>query len=155
MAGLEFTQSDPFRGEIWKFLCKVKKTSSEFSPDLYAKFLAQPSTAFDKKIINDVFRTCPETNQFCEPIESGQNKLFNILKAYSQYDPEISYGQGMNYIAMLLLTQVPSEEDAFWCLVHVMFDRGWRDVYKKSKSKCEQLLKDLDAHLKKKFPDLH
>lgn len=104
MAGLEFTQSDAFRGEIWKFLCKVKKTSSEFSPDLYAKFLAQPSTAFDKKIINDVFRTCPETNQFCEPIESGQNKLFNILKAYSQYDPEISYGQGMNYIAMLLLT---------------------------------------------------
>lgn len=83
LSGLEFTNAHPFRGEIWKFLCKVKKTSSEFSADVYQKFLSQPSTPFDKKITNDVFRTCPDTNQFCEPVESGENKLFNILKAYS------------------------------------------------------------------------
>lgn len=61
----------------------------------------------------------------------------------------------MNYIAMLLLVHVPDEQDAFWCLVHVMFDRGWREIYKKNKSKSEKILKDLDSHLKKKFPDLH
>jgi len=47
---------------------------------------------------------------------SGQASLRRVLKAYSLYDMDIGYCQGMNFIAGMFLT-VMSEEDAFWMLV--------------------------------------
>ena len=61
--------------------------------------------------------------------ESGENRLYNVLKAYTSYDPEIGYCQGMNFIAVMLLTYMPDEEDAFWSLVYVMFEKGWREIF--------------------------
>lgn len=46
----------------------------------------------------------------------GQSRLRRVLKAYSTYDREIGYCQGMNFIAAMFLTLV-SEEKAFWMLV--------------------------------------
>jgi hypothetical protein len=47
---------------------------------------------------------------------NGQAALRRVLRAYSYYDREISYCQGMNFIAGMFLT-VMSEEEAFWLLV--------------------------------------
>ena len=38
-----------------------------------------------------------------EDSKCGNNKLFNVLIAYANYDNEVSYVQGMNYIVALLL----------------------------------------------------
>jgi len=46
----------------------------------------------------------------------GQARLRRVLKAYSTYDREIGYCQGMNFIAAMFLTLM-SEEQAFWMLV--------------------------------------
>jgi Rab-GTPase-TBC domain len=46
----------------------------------------------------------------------GQARLRRVLKAYSTYDREIGYCQGMNFIAAMFLTVV-TEEKAFWMLV--------------------------------------
>ena len=46
----------------------------------------------------------------------GQARLRRVLKAYSAYDREIGYCQGMNFIAAMFLTLM-SEERAFWMLV--------------------------------------
>lgn len=46
----------------------------------------------------------------------GQSRLRRVLKAYSTYDREIGYCQGMNFIAAMFLTLV-TEEQAFWMLV--------------------------------------
>ena len=48
--------------------------------------------------------------------KGGQASLRRVLKAYSVYDREIGYCQGMNFIAGMFLTLVP-EEQAFWMLV--------------------------------------
>ena len=61
--------------------------------------------------------------------KSGENRLYNVLKAYTSYDPEIGYCQGMNFIAVLLLTYIQDEEYAFWSLVYVMFEKGWREIF--------------------------
>jgi len=45
----------------------------------------------DYKIGKDVHRTVPGKVYFQENIKSGENKLFNVLKAYTSYDPEIGY----------------------------------------------------------------
>jgi len=53
-------------------------------------------------------------SKFATP--NGQAALRRVLRAYSYYDREVSYCQGMNFIAGMFLT-VMSEEEAFWLLV--------------------------------------
>jgi len=45
--------------------------------------------------------------------------LFNILRAYSVYDKDVGYCQGMAEVAAVLLMFMP-EEDAFWVLVQLL-----------------------------------
>eukprot|EP00531_Pseudo-nitzschia_arenysensis_P002173 CAMPEP_0116125060 /NCGR_PEP_ID=MMETSP0329-20121206/5611_1 /TAXON_ID=697910 /ORGANISM="Pseudo-nitzschia arenysensis, Strain B593" /LENGTH=551 /DNA_ID=CAMNT_0003619079 /DNA_START=688 /DNA_END=2346 /DNA_ORIENTATION=+ len=54
--------------------------------------------------------------------QSGQAALRRVLRAYSYYDREVGYCQGMNFIAGMFLTLM-SEEEAFWLLVSVMSDK--------------------------------
>jgi hypothetical protein len=44
---------------------------------------------------------------------SGQNRLFNLLKAYSIYDPTLGYTQGLNFIAAMILLVVDDDALAF------------------------------------------
>ena len=59
-------------------------------------------------------QSSPQSNKLTSP--NGQAALRRVLRAYSYYDREVSYCQGMNFIAGMFLT-VMSEEDAFWLLV--------------------------------------
>lgn len=45
-----------------------------------------------------------------EDSQGGNNKLYNVLKAYANYDQEVNYVQGMNYIVGLLLLYIPDED---------------------------------------------
>eukprot|EP00559_Dactyliosolen_fragilissimus_P005121 CAMPEP_0184857026 /NCGR_PEP_ID=MMETSP0580-20130426/2196_1 /TAXON_ID=1118495 /ORGANISM="Dactyliosolen fragilissimus" /LENGTH=698 /DNA_ID=CAMNT_0027352385 /DNA_START=143 /DNA_END=2239 /DNA_ORIENTATION=+ len=54
--------------------------------------------------------------------EGGQAKLRRVLRAYSHYDKEVAYCQGMNYIAAMFITYM-EEEKAFWLFVAVMNDK--------------------------------
>ena len=65
-------------------------------------------------------RTFSDLNLWPEDSLGGQNKLFNVLKAYANYDNEVSYVQGMNYIVGLLLFYIEDEEKVFWCLLQLM-----------------------------------
>lgn len=46
----------------------------------------------------------------------GKQALRRLLRAYSIYDGEVGYCQGMNFIAGMLLTFM-SEEESFWLMV--------------------------------------
>lgn len=48
--------------------------------------------------------------------KGGQASLRRVLKAYSLYDREVGYCQGMNFITGMFLTLM-TEEEAFWLLV--------------------------------------
>lgn len=48
-----------------------------------------------------------------------QDGLFNVCKAYALYDSEVGYAQGMNFIAMPLLFNMP-EEEAFTLFCRLM-----------------------------------
>ena len=50
--------------------------------------------------------------------------------AYANFDREIGYVQGMNYIVALLLVYIRDEEQVFWCLHQVMAKYSWRLVFK-------------------------
>ena len=41
----------------------------------------------------------------------------------------------MNFIAVTLLEQIGCEQDAFWALVFVMYERGWREIFNQRSAK--------------------
>lgn len=57
-----------------------------------------------------------------------QNGLFGICKAYALFDEEVGYAQGMNFIAMPLLFNMP-EEEAFTLFVRLMNHYKLRDLF--------------------------
>lgn len=76
----------------------------------------------------DISRTFPETEKFDD---SHQNKLLRILSAYSNFNLDVGYCQGMNFIAgLLLLVSGSNEEETFWMFVQLMELRGLKGFYK-------------------------
>jgi len=67
-----------------------------------------------------------EGSQFYSP---NSEKVKNIITAYGNLDAELGYNQGYNFIVTLLLRFVPDEENAFWCLVHIMNGLNWRECF--------------------------
>ena len=70
----------------------------------------------------DVNRTYRNHEMFRERYNSRQQDLFHVLAAYSMFNTEVGYCQGMSQIAALLLMYLNSEEDAFWALSQLMSD---------------------------------
>lgn len=54
--------------------------------------------------------------------ESGRNPIYNILTAYAEFDKDIGYTQGMNFLVALLYAAVQDEIIAFGLLSKVMFE---------------------------------
>ena len=75
---------------------------------------------FHFQIDLDVNRTYRDHIMFRERYNPRQNALFHVLAAYSVYNTELGYCQGMSQIAALLLMYLYDEEDAFWALHRLM-----------------------------------
>jgi hypothetical protein len=128
------------RGEIWCLLCNTEEESNFHSADLYKKLLDIEDPIEEHKISKDIKRTLPELRLFHEDYKSGGNKLYNVLKAYSSYDNEIGYAQGVNYLAAMLLIHIEDEIKAFWCLINLLYRRNWRMIYDDNTPKLMSLL---------------
>ena len=70
------------------------------------------NSKYDKEIIKDLSRTFPDDNSFKKESDNYK-KLFNVLKAYSNYNKKIGYVQGMNFIAAKLILFFKNEKDIF------------------------------------------
>ena len=105
--GLETVECDSLRGEIWKLLCKVHNSKSQYKRGIIRKFIEQEDKQVTHKITKDLNRTFPGNAEFKLAPDTGKNRLYNVLKAYSAYDPETGYCQGMNFISGMLLKMMP------------------------------------------------
>ena len=83
----------------------------EMQPDnLYQKLMELEWEQVENQIKKDINRTMSELKLWREDSQGGNNKLYNVLKAYANYDQEVNYVQGMNYIVGLLLLYIPDED---------------------------------------------
>lgn len=124
---------------------------------MYSNYLTKPDTDNTSFTIGkDIMRTFPDIDKYKEDIKTGENKLFNVLLAYSAYDPDVKYCQGMNYIVFLFLINCnDSEERAFWLLVAMMQKLKWRKLYKLDTPKLIKLLGRLKKKMKKEVEDVY
>ncbi|KAF7932695.1 uncharacterized protein EAE98_003994 [Botrytis deweyae] len=82
-----------------------------------------------------------------------QDGLFGLCKAYALYDEGVGYAQGMNFLVMPLLFNMP-EEEAFCLLVRLMNQYHLRDLFiqdmpglHKHLYQFERLLEDFEPAL--------
>lgn len=106
---------DALRGMMWQLMSSSKDEEMEI---IYAYYLKQNSP-HEKMIRKDLSRTFPEQGYFQDGKGIGQENLFNVVKAYSLYDEECGYCQGMQFVVGPMLLNMPDEE-AFSTLVRLM-----------------------------------
>lgn len=113
------------RGQVWSRMLNLPTVREEQS----GKYQEMREMAWKwspdiRQIDLDVNRTYRDHIMFRERYNSKQQELFNVLGAYSVYNLEIGYCQGMSQIAALLLMYL-DEEDAFWALSVLVSDRKY------------------------------
>ncbi|KFR15815.1 USP6 N-terminal-like, partial [Opisthocomus hoazin] len=89
-----------------KYCLQMKEQAKSFSSEI-------------KQIDLDVNRTFRNHIMFRDRYGVKQQALFHVLSAYSVYNTEVSYCQGMSQIAAILLMYL-NEEDAFWALAQLL-----------------------------------
>ncbi|CAG5084114.1 Oidioi.mRNA.OKI2018_I69.PAR.g10551.t1.cds [Oikopleura dioica] len=106
-----------YRAKVWMQLTNAQ-SRMENSLGLYQDLLTRVDKDFKtlEQIELDIHRTFPD-NKFFKDGKEDRKKLYNVLVAFAEYNKEIGYCQGMNYIAGLIVLVVREEEKAFWLLV--------------------------------------
>ena len=106
---------DYLRGEIWCILCNCKQEKSYHSEGLYSKLIDMENPEEEHRIQKDVVRTFTNYPMITEATDessaswktkTAENMLSNILLAYANYDTQVGYVQGLNYIAAMLLMHI-------------------------------------------------
>lgn len=81
--------------------------------------------------------------------------MFNVLKAYSYYDPELGYTQGLNFIAAMILLKVEDQTLAFVILIKLLKKEGWRRFYLGDTPKLFEVSKLIKKFINKQLPKVH
>ncbi|XP_068578594.1 USP6 N-terminal-like protein [Cebidichthys violaceus] len=108
------------RGQAWALLLDIEKVKQD-NVGKYErmKLQARNFSTEIKQIDLDVNRTFRNHIMFMDRFGVKQQALFHVLAAYSVYNTEVSYCQGMSQIAAILLMYL-NEEEAFWALSQLL-----------------------------------
>ena len=91
---------------MWQLMSSSKDVGLEAT---YSALMKLPSP-HEKAIMRDLTRTFPHHEYFRDSgapgSGTGQENLFNVVKAYSLYDEEVGYCQGLQFIVGPLLLNV-------------------------------------------------
>ncbi|QRV94238.1 GTPase-activating protein GYP5 [Ceratobasidium sp. AG-Ba] len=138
------------RGMMWQLMSASKDAALE---KVYSDLLKKP-TPHEKSIMRDLGRTFPNHEFFTESSGIGQENLFNVLKAYSLYDPEVGYCQGLAFIVAALLLNMPDEE-AFCVLCRLMHSYDLRGHFLPDMPGLQLRLYQFDRLVEDVLPVLH
>jgi len=149
---------DKVRGKVWNLLSGVE-TLIKSNPGRYDRIISLSSTYTPNQDIRDTIerdinRTFPRHRMFKDKGE-GQDSLRRVLRAYSLYDEEVGYCQGLGFITAMFLTYMP-EEEAFWQVVSVMTKEPcyMRNMYEQGMPGAQKALYVGEKLIKKFFPKL-
>jgi len=106
------------RPKAWFYLSGAYLLKKK-NPNVYNELLEKPGNPTTiEEIKKDKHRQFPFHEMFLDEQKVGQIELFNVLKAYSIYNPKVGFCQAQAPIAAFLLMHLPAE-DAFWVFVSV------------------------------------
>lgn len=135
-----------FRGIIWQLIARSKN----FQLEEFYLSLKSESSVHEKSMKRDLSRTSFFTN--VEQVNKGE-ELFNVIKAYSLFDPDVGYTQGMIFITVPLIINM-SESECFCLLVTLMKEYNLRSLFCPEMKGLHLLLYEFDRILEDKRPIL-
>ncbi|QLQ81362.1 hypothetical protein HG537_0F01230 [Torulaspora globosa] len=132
------------RGIIWQLIANSKSTEFE---DIFVTLLNTQSP-HEASIRKDLKRT-----KFIpgDKVES----LFNVMKVYSIYDPDVGYTQGMAFITTPLILNCETEAESFGLLVRLMKSYGLRELFLPEMPGLMLLLYQFDRLFEENSPQLY
>ncbi|UYV73162.1 RABGAP1 [Cordylochernes scorpioides] len=159
---------DSLRGEVWQLLARSKDDSG--LAETYrllinkvleyfvyrARFISsvwQQESNCENVIQRDIHRTFPAHDYFKDGGPGGQDALYKLCKAYSLYDQEVGYCQGLSFLVAALLLHMP-EEQAFGLLIKIMFEYKFRDLFKNGLEELHRRLYLLNKLMEDQVPEL-
>ena len=90
--------------------CSIKIKSKKDLKIIYSSY--KTKSKYDLEITKDLTRTFPKDKSFSKDSQNSQ-KLKNILTCYSNFNKNIGYAQGLNFIAAIAICMFENEEIAF------------------------------------------
>ncbi|KAJ1610183.1 TBC domain-containing protein [Cryptosporidium canis] len=143
-----------FRGFFWMKLAEVENIKNEHSENLYFQLSEIKNAPCCGDIYRDISRTFPKHTLFRDRNNHGQNSLFSVLRAYSLYNPDVGYCQGMGFIVGVLLMYL-SEEDSFYMLISILDKYEFSGLYLPGLPLLNTHLEKLRKIFKKRIPNLY
>ncbi|XP_023719793.1 TBC1 domain family member 2B isoform X3 [Cryptotermes secundus] len=113
------------RGRVWKAMLDHhlrgfwKYSEPEYYKEIFQVASQPHMSPAAKQIETDLLRTLPSNKHYECMNADGIPKLRRVLLAFSIYNADVGYCQGLNRIVAILLLFL-SEEDAFWGLVYIV-----------------------------------
>ena len=138
------------RSVAWRYLLH----EHDHSVDYNALLWKVSNNSVLGKEIEDVIAMDVQRSYQGHPHITGEI-LANLLRTYSYYDPDISYCQGMNYIAGNLYIQLQDEAVAFRCLVALIEKLNMSSLLVKNLPKLKLFFYQLDRLVGILLPELH
>lgn len=145
----ELTNGIPakLRGLVWQLILNSKSFGLE---EFYTTMVLENSN-HEKQIKKDLSRTRFVSE--ASMLDKGDG-LYNIIKAYSLYDTEVGYTQGMAFITVPLLMNM-NESEAFCALVKLMKNYNLREFYLPDMPGLHLVLYQFERLLEDLCPKLH
>ncbi|KAI9254060.1 rab-GTPase-TBC domain-containing protein [Sporodiniella umbellata] len=112
------------RGLIWQTLSK----SASLHLETVYEQLCREKSPHERIIQRDLARTFPRIEMFKKENGKGQVALKKILEAYSLYDAEVGYCQGLAFLVGPLLMNMP-ESQSFCVFVRLMETYEMRSMF--------------------------
>uniref|UniRef100_A0ACB8ESD6 Uncharacterized protein n=1 Tax=Sphaerodactylus townsendi TaxID=933632 RepID=A0ACB8ESD6_9SAUR len=119
------------RQRVWRWIVSHQVQHIR-SPGHYQNLLKQCEIAehpASRQIELDLPRTLTNNKHFTSSTSQLVPKLRRVLLAFSRQNPTIGYCQGLNRLAAVALLVLEEEENAFWCLVHIVENLMPPDYY--------------------------
>eukprot|EP00747_Dinoflagellata_sp_TGD_P002563 gnl/TRDRNA2_/TRDRNA2_104781_c0_seq1.p1 gnl/TRDRNA2_/TRDRNA2_104781_c0~~gnl/TRDRNA2_/TRDRNA2_104781_c0_seq1.p1 ORF type:complete len:325 (+),score=49.75 gnl/TRDRNA2_/TRDRNA2_104781_c0_seq1:164-1138(+) len=137
-----------YRWAVWKAALRLDRRRE---PGLFDE-LRTKECAFRRLIEVDAPRTFPDIPAFNDEYRES---LRAVLTAYANFNTEVGYCQGMNFVVgLLLLTSERAEEDTFWVFTALMEDRCLNGFYKEKFPLLNVYLQAFDQLFSESVPEL-
>ena len=120
----------------------------------YFDLLYEVNEKYEVDIKKDLLRTMPDDISFKYGKEN-YNKLYHILSAYSNYNKNIGYAQGLNFLAAICLCIFKDEIDSFIFLDGLIQKFKFENLFGIKNEQLNVKLKQIESCVNKWCPEIN
>lgn len=142
------------RGSVWQKLALSRELLNKHPKDIYEQMRRVQSAPCEGDIVRDINRTFPKHVLYRDKQGLGQQQLLNVLRAYSIFNAEVGYCQGMGFICGVLLMYM-GEDDAFLMLISLLENYRMAGLFMPNLPLLNKYFFQLQRLLEMNLPRLH